>query len=133
VVFLNWSFNSRHVILIFPFILHGPHLVCLLSSTSASICKPQLAQYLDYTNYHTAPRLPVFYLRPVFQKQFFSEHADAIFPPLRLNGLAAPDPVGFWTTRWAVSLRSFGAHKTALSRPVYNLNISSCGTDWGLA
>jgi hypothetical protein len=46
VVFLNWSFNSRHVILIFPFIVHGPHLDCLLSSTSVSICKAQLAQYL---------------------------------------------------------------------------------------
>jgi hypothetical protein len=48
-LFLNWSFNSRHVILIFPFIVR-PHLGCLLSSTSASICKPQLTQYPDFAH-----------------------------------------------------------------------------------
>jgi hypothetical protein len=34
------------------------------------------------------------------QSQFFSEHIDALFRPLRLNGLATPDPVGFWNMKF---------------------------------
>jgi hypothetical protein len=46
VAFLNWSFNSRHVILIFSFHSAPPPISqfgCLLSSTSASICKSRRA------------------------------------------------------------------------------------------
>jgi hypothetical protein len=42
-VFPNWSFNSRHVILYFSFHCATPksHFACLLSGTTATICKSQ--------------------------------------------------------------------------------------------